>query len=195
METTRGTKVVWTKWWAAVLPVAALAGCATTQVKTDWDKQTNFAQYRTFAVQAGKVVAAPGTVEAADRQPDTLVLSRIDTALKNDLVSKGLSPVDKNPDLIVTYTAGARTKEQVVSNWDTFGWGSNPDWGHGPMYNDVWIEQYPQATLVIDVLDASTKKVIFRAVAKADDRNIRNPKFIQAAVDKALAKYPALAGA
>jgi hypothetical protein len=181
--------------WPAALAVAALAGCATTQVKTDWDKQTNFAQYRTFTIQAGKVIAAPGTVEAADSQPDTLVLSRIDAALKNDLVSKGLAPVVQNPDVIVTYTAGARTKEEVVSNWPLYGWGYGRRWSYGPLYDDVWVDRYPQATLVIDVIDASSKKVVFRAVAKADDKNIRNPRFIQAAVDKALAKYPALAGA
>jgi hypothetical protein len=181
--------------WPVLLAVSALAGCATTQVKTDWDKQANFAQYRTFAVRAGKVVPEPGTVQAADPQPDTLVLSRIDTALKNDLVSKGLAPAAGNPDLIVTYTAGARTKEQVVSNWGTFGWGYGPRWGHGPLYDDVWVDRYSQATLVIDLIDASSKKVVFRAVAEADYKNIRNPKFIQAAVDKALARYPALAGA
>jgi hypothetical protein len=192
METKRRTRLAWS---AAVLGVAAFAGCATTQVKTDWDKQANFSQYRTFAIQAGKVVPAPGSVEAADQQPDTLVLSRIDTALQNDLVSKGLRPVQQNPDMIVTYTAGARNKQEVVSNWDGFGWGFGPGWGYGPYYNDVWVDQYPQATLVIDLIDANTKKVVFRAVAKADDKNIRNPKFIQSAVDKALAKYPALAGA
>lgn len=176
--------------WAAVVFGAAVgAGCATTQVETDYDQQANFAQYRTFAVQPGKIVPDPGTVQAADPVPNTLVQGRIDQALKEELAAKGLQPVQQNPDLIVTYTAGVRTKQDVENVWGDAGW------TYGDDFDGVWVDQYEEDKLVIDVIDADTKKLVYRAVAKAEDQNLNDEKFIQKAVDKALKNYPAASGA
>jgi hypothetical protein len=167
-----------------LLAAVGLFGCATTQVKTDYDPQANFSKYRTFAVQQGKVIPEPGTVAAAEAVPNSLVQDRIDAALSQELEAKGMQPVKTNPDLIVTYAAGARTKEEVISDWGAFGW------AYDPAFNDVWIQPVEQSTLVIDLIDAGTKKLVFRAVAKADNKDIQDPKFVQKAVDKALAQYP-----
>ncbi len=176
----------------ALTAVLALAGCATTQVKSDWNRQIDFGRYRTFAIQGGKVLAPRGSVEAADPNRDTLAAARIEAALTADLMRKGLTPRRDNPDLIVTYTAGARTKEEVVSNWDSFGWHRHRSGYYGPLYQNVWIDQYPEATLVVDLLDPRSQQIVFRSVARADDKDIRNARFIATAVDKALARYPSL---
>jgi hypothetical protein len=159
------------------LLLVAIAACATTRVTTDRDPNANFAQYKSFGVKSGKVVQN-GVVDPSD----TLVMDRIENALTAGFQHKGLQTSPDKPDLIVTYTAGAKEKTELVN--DGGGW---YDYG----YDDLdWTEQYRQGTLVIDVVDSGTKKLVWRAVAVADDENFRSDKVLKKAVDSALAKYP-----
>ena len=170
------------------LAMLGFAGCAGTHVATDYDHKANFGRYQTYALQRGKVVD-----EDAPHMPDTLVEDRIVAAIKSELNSKGLRPAPAGQaDLIATYNASAKTKVQLESAWDGGYWGVGLDgWAwDGPGYDNVWLEQYREGTLVIDLIDSSTKKLVWRAVAKADDENFRTTKFIDKAVDKAMDKYP-----
>ena len=110
---------------------------------------------------------------------------------------KGLQPADHaHADLIATYTAGARTKQELQSTWDGGYWGPGFDdwyWG-GAGYGDVWIEEYREGTLVIDLIDASTKKLVWRGIAKAENKNFRSADYIDKAVDKTMEKYPPVPG-
>jgi hypothetical protein len=173
-------------WIAASMVVAGAGlGCATTQVTTDHDPAAPFENYRTFSVMKGKVVnngvADPG---------NTLVTDRVTKALTEQLEQKGLQPADEtqNPDLLITYTAGARTIRELDGVWAGYGW-------YVPSYdeNDVWIDEYTEGTLVIDFYDANTKKLVWRSVAKNENEEFVKPEDIQKAVDAALKKYPASA--
>jgi hypothetical protein len=170
------------------LAMLGLVGCAGTHVATDYDHRANFGKYQTYSLQRGKVVDhdAPGT-------PDTLVEDRIQHAIMSELNAKGLRPAQPGKsDLIATYNASKRTKVQLESAWDGGYWGVGLDgWAwDGPGYDNVWLDEYQEGTLVIDLIDSNTKKLVWRAVAKADDEKFRTAKFIDKAVDKAMDKYP-----
>ena len=167
--------------WIGSILGLAVAACATTHVRTDHDPRANFAGYRTFAVKEGQVVNN-GVVDPHD----TLVRDRINAALRQELAHKGLQSA-QNPDLIVTYTAGARSRREVEAVWadQDIGWYPVPTYG-----NDVWVEMEPESTLVIDVIDARTNKLVWRSVAEADNKDFRSAKNIRKAVDKALENYP-----
>jgi hypothetical protein len=178
---------------AALVACAALAGCSGTHVTTDYDRKANFARYRTYALQRGHVVE-----QDAPHTRDTLVEDRIVAAIQQELATKGLQPApdQAHADLIATYTAGARTKQELQSTWDGGYWGPGFDdwyWG-GAGYGDVWIEEYREGTLVIDLIDAQTKKLVWRAIAKAENKNFRSAEYIDKAVDKAMDKYPPVPG-
>jgi len=161
----------------AVLIAAAGSGCATTQISTDHDPRADFADYKTFAVQSGQVMRN-GRVDPHD----TLMRDRIDGALANVLQEKGLQAETQNPDLIVTYTAGAQTYA------DTGGWGYD---GYGFGDYDDGLDTVQEGTLLIDVIDAHTQKLVWRSLAVADDQNFRSPQYIASTVNEALKKYPA----
>ncbi len=163
----------------AVLITAASSSCATTQISTDHDPRADFADYRTFAVKSGQVLRN-GRVDPRD----TLMRDRIDGALANEFLEKGLAADTQNPDLIVTYTAGAQTFLEP----DNDGWGYD-GYGFGDDYDGLYDVQ--EGSLLIDVMDAHTKKLVWRSVATAEDENFRSPQIIASTVNEALKKYPA----
>ena len=166
----------------AVMIAAFCCGCATTQISTDHDPRADFADYRTFAVQSGQVLRN-GRVDAHD----TLMRDRIDGALKNGFQAKGLETETKNPDLIVTYVAGAQT--YVAPDTGAWGYGDYA-YGLGDSYGDGTY-QFQEGSLLIDVIDARTKKLVWRSVALDDDRDFRSAKYIASTVNEALKTYPA----
>lgn len=164
----------------AGLAVCTGLGCGATQVRTEHDPHASFARYHTFALRQGRVIN-DGWLD----KRDTLVRDRIDTALRGELSEKGLEPTTLNPDLIVAYTARTRTIEKVTPNPDAYALGPMPA---------PWLTAIRQRTLVIDFIDPSTNKVIWRSVAQTEGGNTRNPENIEMAVDKALKKFPTPAG-
>jgi hypothetical protein len=92
-----------------VLGCALVGACAAKPpVRTDVDRKASFSTYKTFALRDGKLVK-DGTV----RTGVAGVGSTIDSALLTELSQKGLRPSWRNPDLLVTYTAGARTPDEL----------------------------------------------------------------------------------
>jgi hypothetical protein len=173
-------KNTWTAWLGG-LAVCTGLGCATTHVQTERAPNANFAGYRTFALSQGRVYN-----EGRPDKRDTLVRDRIDSALRTELSEKGLQATNLNPDLIVTYTAGARTMAEVVPNPEAYTLGAMPA---------PWLSEYREGTLVIDLIDANTKQLVWRSYARAEDKNFRKPENLEQAVDKALEKFPAPAPA
>jgi len=157
---------------------AAYSGCATTQISTDHDPRADFADYKTFAVQSGQVLRN-GRVDAHD----TLMRDRIDGALETGFQAKGLETAKQNPDLIVTYTAGAQTYVGTDTGYGDDGYGFGGPYGDGPY-------EFQEGSLLIDVIDAHTKKLVWRSVAQDDDRNFRSAEYIASTVNKALKQYP-----
>jgi hypothetical protein len=166
---------------AAGIACCAALGCATTSVKTDHDPTANFPKYRTFTVAKTKVVT-----DGESDPNNTLVADRINAAIQDELMQKGLKPAAQaQPDLLVAFTAGNRTRRELDGVWMSYGWYVPA--GDG---NDVWIDETHEGTLVIDFIDANTRKLVWRSVAKVDDQMLVEPDVIEKAVDKALKKFP-----
>jgi hypothetical protein len=152
------------------------------QVRTDFDRAVDFNQYRTFRLGESKQIPNGAAV-----MQNTLVKDRIDQALMARLVTEGLTPSTQGQpaDLLVRYVAGARTKQELES----VGW-SGPYWG-GPYYgDDLWVREYPEGTLVVDLVDARTSKLVWRAAIVAEGEGFTKAEFINKAIGKAFEKYP-----
>ena len=57
----------------------------------------------------------------------------------------------------------------------------------------MWTTEYQHGTLIIDMTDAATHKMVWRATVTADKNKVTElgePKLIQEAVAKAFDKYP-----
>lgn len=129
-----------------LLAMLLMSACASVSVRSDYDKQANFANYQTFAFSKANIDA----VEISD-----LDKKRIMRAIETELKAKGLQ-ISESPDLLVTFHTAA-TKEINVSPAYSLGWG----WG--PFYmNNAFASSSVKGQLFIDLIDAKTKSLIWQ---------------------------------
>jgi hypothetical protein len=181
MIRTQFTKHLGARWFArsgaqagALLSIGLLSSCATTQVTTDHDPTAPIASYDSFKLEGGKV-SEDGVADPTD----TLLKDRYEQALSTELQEKGLVPNEVDPDLVVRYRAGAQTRASIDDAWGEPG---------------VWYDQmdeYTENTLVIDLIDTDTNKLVWRSKAKAEDEDeLRKPEKVAKFVEEALKSYP-----
>ena len=145
-----------------ILPAVASA----QKVTVDADPSATFSAYRTYAWTAGTP------------SPNPLGEDRIHASVDQQLAAKGFT-MAANPDVYVATQVVTREQKELVASG--FGGG----WGFGG-YGTASVETYVQGTLVVDVYDAQTKKLVWRA--KATDTASDKPEKNTAKINKALAK-------
>jgi hypothetical protein len=125
--------------------MAGLIGCASAQVNTDWDGSTRFNNYHTYAWME--------TPNMQALQQGTLFDRPLRLAVEEQLTAKGLrkSSSTGEADILLVYHAGAKDKIDV-QQWGYFG-------------RRVDVREYTQGTLVIDIIDAKSKSLVWRATA------------------------------
>ena len=168
------------------------AGCAGQQVTTDYSPATSFSQFKTFAL-----VSSPDTAAAQQ-----LLDQRVRNAVQAQLTTKGLTPADRqNADLYVGYGMVDKTHRQVYTYNDGWGWGGGWGWRYyrwgvaWPMTVQRRVETYTDGTVVVSLVDAKTKKVVWEGevpdvVNLPVDNPVRATKEVDAAVTKLFTKYP-----
>jgi hypothetical protein len=139
-------------------------------VTTDSDPSAPFATYRTYAW-------TPGTASAV-----SLTEQRIHAAVTAQLQGRGLTQVDANPNVYVATHVTTRQVPQVIA--DGFG-----PWGLGGVTS---LQSYTEGTLVVDLYDANTKKMVWRGVAKStvSSKPEKNTEKIDKGVAKMFERYP-----
>lgn len=148
------------------------AGAYAQHVTTDSAPGAPFGQYRTFAW-------TPGTPAAV-----SLMEQRIHAGVNSQLQAKGLTQVSTNPDLYVATHVVKQQVPEVIS--DGFG----PWWGYGG--GMATVQTYTKGTLVVDLYDAATKKMVWRGVATStlSDKPSKNTAKLDKALVKMFEKYP-----
>ena len=159
--------------------------CASVyDVKYDYDQQANFANLKTYDWMA---VPEKSSV-------DSFVVENVKNAVNAELKVKGLTMTSSNPDFLIAEHLGKKDKVQVT-DW---GYGYGPYGGYWGGYwgpnGGVSTYEYQEGSLILDFVDAKSKKLIWRGAAKAEVQNIKNPeqreKLINEAVKEILKKYP-----
>ena len=153
---------------AVLITGGAVAGCAhTTNVRTDFDPSADFSRYRTYYWAGGNDVSGGGSLS------NSLVDKRIKDLIGAQLSSKGLREAAEGaqPDLVVLYWIGAKDKTTVQTlpssttptrmMWSRYDPYWNGRWGR--TYDDVVVRNYTEGTLIVDLIDASTKQLAWRA--------------------------------
>jgi hypothetical protein len=165
---------------AALVAALALPAPARAQKTSfDFDSTAAFSQFRAYAWR-------PGT-PAAEHFLDKRILSAIDA----QLAAKGLTKSDTNPDVYVLYHVALGVQKSVSG----FGGGSGPSGWHGGLDTfEARLNDIPVGGLVIDLVDASKRALVWRGVgvnaidveAKPEKRDAA----IARAVEKILKNYP-----
>lgn len=192
----------------AVVAGGGGGGCAPQPVvKARVVGGADFARYRTYAIKPGNVVY-PG----APPEQRAEIEQRIQDAVAVELEARGLTPQPEEPDVIVTYTAGAQqaggaaaaagadearapvgvdVRGPAGGGYDEPGAVAAREWPAAAADLADRRRQYTAGNLVIDLLDGRTRKLVWRATAAdleiASDRGAR---LIGQAVARAFERYP-----
>lgn len=114
-----------------------------------------------------------------------LIDKRIEAALEQQLVAKGLQKQTAGrPDLFVAYHTNVKDKIDV----DTYGYGYGPYGRRLGTYANV--REYQQGTLVVDLIDAKAKELVWRGWAKGEVNDSVSKEKIDKAIAKILEQYP-----
>jgi hypothetical protein len=149
------------------------------QVKTDYDRNANFAQYKTYSWQQVKT-------------KDLLDIERIKNAVNATLAAKGWSQVDSGGDVSIVAMEITHQQQTLNTFYDGFGggwrWRGFGGFGEATTTTDT----YKVGTLVIDLFDSKTKNLLWRGsstdmVSNNSDKNIKN---LDRGVEKLFKHFP-----
>ena len=163
-----------------------LVACSSVKVQTEFDNAANFTAYRTYAyLPRGP---GPEQAEAArDARLREVVVQSIDKALG----AKGFRKVnpDQSPDLLVAVHGFASNRIEVQSYG--YSYAATP-YGFYPGLSTpaVDVRQYADGTLIIDLIDAAKREMVWRGTAQDTFTPGAEAKAIASAVDKTFAHFP-----
>ena len=171
---------------ALILCVMVVLACAAQaqKIKVEYDKSLDFSKFKTFALDSNQATAKP------------MLRLAILAAVQDDLTKRGLKQVNDNPDLYIQ-VYGAIDSDVTASYHD-------PIYGSGiPPINaniNLWYGIPGTVTtvvvhkgqMVVDVIDAASKRVVWRAIAnqKLSDQRSKLLDQVNTAVEKMFKQYP-----
>ena len=161
--------------------ILVLAACSSVSVKTDFDPSTSFAQYHSYILEPGdEPIGLSPSGEAA-----------LTATLRHQLAARGVQEARDNADLHIVRHIATQDKIRINSSsaGGPYRYGRYGAWVGGPQYTDV--SQYTEGTLILDFVDAKTRKLVFRGIATGTVGDPQaNAAKIKEAVEKILAAYP-----
>lgn len=132
-----------------------LTSCSSVRVATDYDREANFDQYKTFAF------FKPGIDKAEISDLDK---RRILRAIETELLAKGYTK-SEDPDMLVSMFTKSTQRVDVYNNawgWGGWGWGGYGGWGWGPGWGGNQVSTSTEGMLYIDIIDNAKKELIWQ---------------------------------
>ncbi len=159
-----------------------LVSCSSVRVNSDYDKNVNFGQYKTYAFHKSGV----DKVEISD-----LDKKRILRAIDAQLTTKGFTK-SETPDLLVNIFT--KERERVDVNQYNAGWGYGWGYGWNPYFwgGRTFVTTSTEGTLYIDLIDAKNKELIWEGMGTGyltQDTNKKDER-INEFVSKIIAEFP-----
>jgi hypothetical protein len=169
-----------------IVTVLAAVPVLAQEVHVDYDRSGRFSWYKTFAWYESEETSLAGH--------NDLMHSRIKNAIEHHLSQGRLVEDNDEPDLYVTYHAGSREAVRVdpvaIGVGISPGWAWDPYWG-GAGVSTASVRTYEQGTLIIDIWEAETGKLVWRGTAVdvfSDDPDKADKK-INKAIEKMIKKW------
>ena len=151
------------------------------QVKTDYDRSADFSQYKTYSWEHVKT-------------QDPLYVDRIKHSVNAALAAKDWTQVDSGGDVSIVAMEIARNQQTLNTFYDGFGggWGWRRFGGGGFGEATTTTETYRVGTLVIDLFDTKTKKLLWRGTSSdtLSNNSNQNIKNLDKGVDKLFKQFP-----
>jgi hypothetical protein len=139
------------------------------KVTFDYDHNVNFSKYRTFMWMQEPETADP------------FMKQRIVKAVNLQLTARGLRQVNSKADLVIGAGLATEEKQVLETYYSGGGWG----WDGGG-FSTTEVRTYIVGTLIVDLIDSCTQKVVWQGVAT--DKISRKPEKRTKESDKWIAK-------
>lgn len=139
--------------FGVLLLLISMSSCTSVRVATDYDKNANFDNYKSFAFYK------PGIDKAEISDLDK---RRILRSIENEMLAKGFTK-SETPDLLISIFTKSREQVNVYNNgWGPYGYG----WGWSPYYWNSYssVSTSTEGTLYVDLIDAQKKELVWQGV-------------------------------
>ncbi|TBN14309.1 DUF4136 domain-containing protein [Hyunsoonleella pacifica] len=176
------------------LPLIALlivaTSCSSVRVSTDYDRKTDFNQFKTFAFFKTGIDKAE--INDIDKR-------RILRAIEAELLAKGFTK-SEDPDVLISIFTKSNQRVDVYNNawgmgaWGWGGWGPwggfGPGWGWG--WNQPAVSTRTEGVLFVDLINAKKKELVWQGMGtgfltrKSEKKEERIKEF----VSKIMEQYP-----
>lgn len=181
-------------WIAAALAALFIQGCATgAKIRVDFDPKADFQTLRSYAW-------APMTEEERqEKSRNSLTHERIQSAIDTHLAARGYKKMgEAQADFLVTHTVTVENRTQVNETRMSVGYGrygarGGVGVGYGiPVESSTY--QYKVGTLIIDVIDARQKRLVWRGFGEQtlgeDQTPEKRTETINNTVNEVLSRFP-----
>ena len=166
-----------------LVPFLFVLGC-DLKTGVDYDRDVDFSQITTY-----------GWTGKQHPEINDLVHNRIVGALRSQLEAKGLSEVDSNPDVLVTYYGDDNERTVIDTTHAGYGYGRGWGWGGAGMgvgSSTTTVRTYKEGTIIVDIYWAEDKQLVWRGTVTGtiSDNPQKNEKNIVKGIAKLFEKYP-----
>ncbi|WP_115818011.1 DUF4136 domain-containing protein [Winogradskyella eximia] len=170
----------------ALILLLVLTSCSSVRVATDYDREANFDNYKTFAF------FKPGIDKAEINDLDK---RRILRAIEAELMANGYTK-SENPDMLVSIFTKSNQRVDIYNNaWGNgaWGWGGYGGWGWRSGWNNNQVTTTTEGVLYIDLIDAQKKELIWQGsgTGNLETRNVEKKEVrVKEFVSQMLMQFP-----
>lgn len=173
------------KFLPVILLLFVVSSCSSVKVASDYDKNANFNNYKTFAFFKTGIDKAE--INDLDKR-------RILRAIEAELLAKGFTKSEQ-PDMLVSIFTNSREKVNVYTNGYGpygYGWGWYPWYWGGYGYGGSTVTTSTEGVLYIDLIDANKKELVWQGMGTGylSQNMEKKEERIKEFVNKIMEKYP-----
>ena len=166
--------------------------CSTLKVTSDYDKTVDFSKYKTYSYL--------GWAEGSDQIMTRFDKERIEQAFAEEFAKRGMTYQESGGDVVISLFLVVDQKTGTTAYTNHYGspafggyyYGYDWAWGMGYSTTTYHDYDYEVGTLVCDVFDASTKKLVWQGVGSGtvDENPNTREKNIPKKIAQLMAEYP-----
>jgi len=180
----------------AVLVAAAISSCSSIKITSDKDGDVDFDQHKTLSYY--------GWQEESDKILTRFEQERIEKAFGEEFKKRGFTLAERDGDIVVSLFIVIDQKKGATAYtnhygaggpygyYGGYGYGAGWGWGMGASTTTYSEYEYKVGTLVCDVFDSKTKKLIWQGVVSGEiDENPKTrERNIPRVVKELMKRYP-----
>jgi hypothetical protein len=146
----------------SILAVLLSAGCASgPTIRSNMDTTVDFNSFQTFGF------FQPLSTDGEGYQ--SLISQQLVASTQRELEARGLRRTDSKPDLLINFSANLDQRLRVTQTPSMSSRNTHPNWrgrySTWPSYQQIDVRQYTLGTVVIDVVDATRRQLVWEGLA------------------------------